>query len=175
VAGRPERRKRGKPAGSGIQEDGSFEPQFKNQRAPFQPGHDLSLRHGAYADVHLGGRVEELADAIRPLVPGYSEADEVVLRVLCLALARLEASSAAVEGASTEQLARLRSDERGWANSIRRLVNDLGMTPTARARLGLVGVRAKGEAAAAYLAEKRAAEREVEGEAFEDESGEPHA
>ena len=166
MAGRPERRKRGGPAGSGIREDGLFEAEFPGQRPPFELGHALRLTHGAYADVRLGERVAELADEVRPLVPGYSEADEVAVRILCLALARLEASSAALQGASTDELARLRSDERGWANTVRRYLNDLGLTPTARARLGLVAVRAKGEAVAVYLQAKRAAE---------DESGEPDA
>jgi hypothetical protein len=42
------------------------------QRCAFQPGNDLAVKHGAYAKVALGPRVEELTEEIRPLVPAYS-------------------------------------------------------------------------------------------------------
>ncbi len=152
-------------AESGIRKlpDGTqaWEPAFPGQRPPLQPGHTLSLKHGARATVSLGPRVEELADLIRPLVPGYSESDEIALRLLCLALARLEKSSAALAELGPVEMARLRDDERGWANTTRRILTDLGLTPSGRAALGLTVVRAKGEALRAHLVERYA---DTEGE-----------
>jgi hypothetical protein len=43
--------------------------------------------------------------------------------------------------------AKLRSDALGWANAARRLLNDLGLTPTSRARLGLNVARTRRGAA----------------------------
>ncbi len=103
----------------------------------FLPGHTASVSHGAYAVIHLGPRVEALADELRPSVPAYAASDEVALRLLALALSRLEATSAALANAGPEAMQRLRSDERSWANSARNTLADLGMTPASRARLGL--------------------------------------
>ncbi len=127
----------------------------------FEPGNELALRHGAYAVVALGPRVEELADQIRELVPAYSASDEITIRLLCLTLARLERSSDVTGNVPIEELGRLRENERGWTNTARRLLNDLGMTPTSRAGLGLALVQAKGEALRAHLANKRAAAAET--------------
>jgi hypothetical protein len=117
----------------------------------FQPGHDLSTKHGAYAEIKLGPRVNELAVDLRVLIPAYSPSDEPALRLLAMTLARLERAETALEAAEPEDLGRLRQDALGWANAARRLLNDLGMTPTARARLGLDLTRAKGEALRAHL------------------------
>jgi hypothetical protein len=126
-----------------------FQPENEHRVGP---GNDLAAKHGAYATVKLGSRVAELADRIRELVPGYAERDEPAVRLLCLALARLEASSTAIADASApDELKRLRDDERGWANTARRYLNDLGLTPTSRAKLGLHVARARGEALRAHL------------------------
>jgi hypothetical protein len=36
-------------AGSGVQRDSSWQPEFPGQREPFRAGHTLSLKHGAYS------------------------------------------------------------------------------------------------------------------------------
>jgi hypothetical protein len=108
------------------------------QRPPFEPGNDAALKHGAYATVQLGERVDVLADSIRDLVPSYRAADEIAVRMLCLALARLERSAGAIDSTTDPtELGRLRSDERGWANTVRRYLNDLGLSPMSRAKLRL--------------------------------------
>lgn len=122
---------------SGIAETGEWLPAFPGQRPPFE------VRHGAYSKLQLGSRTSEIADELREDVVGYRPADEVVLRLLALCLARLEAAMTALEEAAPAELERLRLDARGWVNSARRLANDLGMTPTARARLGLDVARAR--------------------------------
>ena len=118
---------------------GDWTPAFPGQRPPFEPGNVLAVKHGAYATVALGPRVEELADTIRPFVPGYAPGDEIALRILCLALARMEASSTV----DSPDLKRLREDEKGWANTVRRYLADLGLTPTSRASLGVTLSRAR--------------------------------
>src|SRR5438132_1500325 len=49
----------------------------------FLPGHTHSMRHGAYSSsLRLSPRTEELAAELREVVPLYSPADEVVIRLL---------------------------------------------------------------------------------------------
>ena len=141
----------------------------------FLAGHDLSLRHGAYSSsLRLAPRADELAAELRKVVPGYSPADEPMVRLLALVLARIERASAALEkvddaadgkeltaylGDGAESLRRLREDSRGWINTARRLANDLGLTPTSRAKLGL-DIARTGDVLAEYLAHAYPAEGE---------------
>jgi hypothetical protein len=107
--------------------------------APFEEGNGAALRHGAYASpVKLEGRAADIADAIRPTLPLYCEADEPVLRLMGLTLVRIERAAGALEDVEDETKASaLRTDLRAWISAARNLANDLGMTPTSRARLGL--------------------------------------
>lgn len=103
----------------------------------FQPGHELSLRHGAYSMLRLSPRVDELAETVRDLVPAYRPADDVAVQLLAVALARIEAAWSAIDGASPEDVKSLEEMLRGWVNSAARQADKLAMTPTARGRLGL--------------------------------------
>lgn len=118
----------------------------------FSPGNEVAVRHGAYAVVRLGHRAAEIADELRPLIPGYTSMDEPALRILAFVLARLEAASAALDAVdatsegrelaaytaeSAPALQRLREDARGWTNTARRLLNDLCLTTASRAKAGL--------------------------------------
>jgi transcriptional regulator with XRE-family HTH domain len=147
--------------------------------AGFGEGNELALKHGAYSSLKLGPRVAELADEIREVAPVYSPADEAIVRLLATTLSRIERASVAIDvvddkaagkelaaytGLSADSLQRLRSDLRGWINTARRLANDLGMTPTSRARLGLDIVRGRGEALRAHLANKRAGAETIDAE-----------
>jgi hypothetical protein len=103
--------------------------------------------------ISLAPRAAEIAEALRPIVPNYSPSDEPVVGLLAVVLTRVERATAALErvdeateghelsantnadGAATLQ--RLRADLHAWVNTARRLANDLGLTPTSRARLGL--------------------------------------
>lgn len=125
----------------------------------FQPGHELSMRHGGYVSaVRLAPRATEIADELRLVVPAYTAADETVVRLLALTLARIEQAMTALErldeatsdgaelnmyvSARAPDFQRLREDVRAWVNTARRLANDLGLTPTSRAKLGLDIARA---------------------------------
>ncbi len=131
-------------------------------RRTFDPGHTASLRHGAYAVIHLGPRVDTIADELREHVPAFAPSDEVALRLLALALARLEACGPAITAAAAADPAdqkRLRRNERSWANAARNMLGDLGMTPSSRVRLGIDLVRGTSLAAeveAALAARDRA-------------------
>lgn len=140
---------------------------------PFEPGHQLSRKHGAYAELTLGRRADELAESIRVAMEGdglYQPSFEFAIKGLALAKARLEAAATAEQPS-----ARLESDMRGWANTLLKYADALGLTPTARARLGLdvaqtrraLGLVEMAEAAARHRAAQAAADAphdpEVEG------------
>lgn len=141
----------------------------------FQAGHDLSLKHGAYSSsLRLAPRADELAAELRAVVPGYSVADEAMVRLLAIVLARVERATAALErvddvadgnelvaysGEAADSLRRLREDSRGWINTARRLANDLGLTTTSRAKLGL-DLSRTGDVLERYLAHAYPAEGE---------------
>src|SRR5262249_38692934 len=116
----------------------------------FHAGNDLPTKHGAYSSpLKLEARAMEIANDLRPLLPLYSPADEPVLRLLALTLVRIERAAAALEEldvhaaselgpyvyAEADKLARLRHDLRSWISTGDRLLDRLGMNPTARARL----------------------------------------
>jgi hypothetical protein len=108
---------------------------------PFQPGHTLSQKHGAYAHVALGERASELALDLAELVPARLDSDGPAIQLLALTLARLERAERAVEAAEAagdlELTAPRERDVRAWIGLSVKLLGALGMTPTARARLGL--------------------------------------
>lgn len=119
---------------------------------PFEPGNSAAVTHGAYSTLLIGPRATEIADGLREIVPVSSPSDEPTIRLLAQTLARVERASAALDAADSTfgarplgayliedavKLQRLREDLRGWINTASRLANDLGLTPTSRARLGL--------------------------------------
>lgn len=126
--------------------------------AGFEPGNDVAVRHGAYASpMKLAPRASEIADAIRPLVPAWSESFEPQLALYAIALVRVERATAALEAReadaeqratyvqgeasgsvyvqSADELRRLQHDLRGWISTCARLADALGLTPSAQARI----------------------------------------
>lgn len=119
----------------------------------FTPGHDLSVRHGAYSNgLALKERAAELAEQIREDMPHYSNADEGMVRLLSIVEVRIEKAYAAIEraddaaanelssylgGDAGAMLERLRSDLRAWIRLARSLRGDLALGTAARGRLGL--------------------------------------
>lgn len=111
--------------------------QLPDHFVPWEQGNRFTLRHGAYSTVALGARVDELANEIRPFVRAYQPEDELAVKALALALARIEAAAGALAAAEPGDLARLEQDMRGWTNTKLKLLTELGLTPLARRRLGL--------------------------------------
>jgi hypothetical protein len=115
-------------------------------------GNQLARKHGGYSMVGLGQRAAEIAEDIRPTLPAYSICDEPVVLLFAGTLARIERGMQAIEAIDEKlardplspwmveeaaKLQRLREDLRSWINTARRLANDLALTPTSRAKLGL--------------------------------------
>ena len=69
---------------SGLDTEGRWAPAFAGQRPPFEPGHALSTRHGAYAVLTLRDRAGEVAESLRAIVPAFSPADEPAVRLLAV-------------------------------------------------------------------------------------------
>lgn len=131
----------------------------------FKPGNTVAIEratHGAYADLKLGARVAELAADLAPLVPAYRASDQVTVQLLALSIARIEAAALALEQAKPGELARLEQDLRGWVGKATTLADKLGMTPTARARLGVDVAVARRQATLTAMAADAARGKEVE-------------
>jgi hypothetical protein len=157
MAGRPQRRARLAAAGGLVEvKRDRHGPDCECQRClGFEKGNDAALQHGGYSLIGIGDRAHAIADDIRTTLPGYAPADEVVLLLLATTLARIERANEAIEvvdanatSALSEylpgdeptlapDLSRLRQDLRAWIGLARRIANDLGLTPTSRAKLGL--------------------------------------
>jgi hypothetical protein len=137
---------------SGLDAEGNWTPAFKGQRPPFTPGNEYGRppEHGAYAVLHLTPRAAAISGWIRSLAEHLTPADEPAVQTLGLTLAQLE-RAAGVLGEVDEAIkrgddvdvylgriesrARLSQDARRWADSARRMMDDLGLTPAGRAAL----------------------------------------
>jgi hypothetical protein len=108
---------------------------------PFERGNDLALKHGAYSRLRLTEPAGETADVVRELVPIANDADEPMIQAFGYVLEQLRAAGKALEQASEngrrDKLLRLSQDAQGWANVALRFAQALGLTPVARAGLGL--------------------------------------
>jgi hypothetical protein len=129
-------------------------PAFEGQRPPFEPGNQVSvgnrggMSHGAYSSaLSSSPRVLEIADEQRAVAPWLRPEHELALRLLGLAVARLERSSTVTlappeEGDDVEEWATrvkatttLSRDERGWLAQATRLAHELGLTPAGQAAI----------------------------------------
>jgi hypothetical protein len=121
----------------------------------FEPANQLARRHGAYSELKLAPRAQELAVLIRERLPVFSPLDEFAVGLAALALARAEqgaAALAAADAAGGPRPERLEQDVRGWVGTARRLLADLGATPRSRAELARdLGVAASTQAARRQL------------------------
>jgi hypothetical protein len=108
--------------------------------------------------ITLAPRAAEIADDLRRVIPARSEADEPAIHLAALLMARVEAANAWLDERG------IFADDRGtpqpvlralstWENSLARLLDRLGCTPTARARLGLnIAQARRGQALREHLA-----------------------
>jgi hypothetical protein len=99
----------------------------RGQRPPLEPGHELTVRHGAYSQLRLTQRAGEIVDEFRELVSRYRASDEPMVRLLAVTWARVEAAAEALEKADgPEQPSRLERDLRAWVRVARQLLTDRG-------------------------------------------------
>jgi hypothetical protein len=96
---------------SGVDEQtGAWEPAFKSQRPPFEPGNEVAVRHGAYAVLKLRPRADEIAGRLRAAMgDSYDVRWEAAVEVAALAAARVEASMGVLldDETAAEALSRL--------------------------------------------------------------------
>lgn len=110
---------------------------------PASNGNSRALRHGAYARLRLSDAAGETADTLRELVPLKHDADTAAIETFAFVLEQLRAAGTALKNANRRaDRLRLSQDAQGWANVALRYAKELGMTPKARAELGLDLVRA---------------------------------
>jgi hypothetical protein len=132
-----------------------------------------AVRHGAYSRLSLQPRARALREELSGLVPLGADADAPAIDLLALTLAQVERAGVvlAVEQARSqeamrrgdpppERLDRLAADCRSWTNTAARLLDQLGLTPTSRARLAGDLAAASREAGLAQLAAEGRAIRE---------------
>jgi len=108
---------------------------------PFQPGHELSMRHGAYSSaLRLKPRAEELAKTLREAMGNsYDPRFEGAIAGAAMVAARLEkAMDALLESTDAAELHRLDADARGWMRLWFDGLSKLGLTPASAAQLGLL-------------------------------------
>jgi hypothetical protein len=144
----------------------------------FEKGNTAGEKYGAYSNsLEFGERAEQIVEELRPTLPLYHPADEPALALLGATMTRVERATRAINevdaalgekglnaylGANADRLDRLRQDLRGWIGTTVRLMQELGMTPASRARLGL-------DIALAERASERALDQlAVEGRAIRD-------
>lgn len=113
------------------------------------PGNERAATHGAYGQA-IAPRAAELREELLELAPVVSDADQPTVTLLARILARLEKADAWVdEHGLFDRAGRVRPILKvvgGWETTAARLCDQLGLTPTARAKLGLNLERARGEA-----------------------------
>ncbi len=103
-----------------------------------------AVTHGAYSAKALASRVEELTDELRGVVPGAKAADDTAIRLLALLLAQIEAVNAWIaerglfKRAGRGEPQPILAMQTRWIGAAAKLCDQLGLTPTARARLGVV-------------------------------------
>jgi len=102
---------------------------------PFEPGHELSVRHGAYSPRKVGARAEIVRDELLDLVPGLADDPESAspLAAYCRATAREELAHEAIEGGNLSP--RLLEAASASARVAKELGDALGIGPRAAAEL----------------------------------------
>lgn len=133
-------------------------PARRGPGQPFEPGNEAAVKSGAEGALIVAPRAAELVAELRVLVPSGCDSDLPAITLLAWQLARIERANAYLaevglldaDGVPQPVLRVLSTFE----NSAARLMDQLGLTPTARARLGLDVVRARGEAARQHIEER---------------------
>lgn len=137
-------------AGSGLDAEGRFLPEFTSQREPFRPGNAAAVTHGAKSSqVRLAAEPETrgLAVAIFDALPARTPGNEITVELLAVTLRRVQRAQRAIEVAddegcgvdayrdSTIPFEKLREDLARWIRLAARLAGELALTPSSYARL----------------------------------------
>jgi hypothetical protein len=102
---------------------------------PFAPGHELSLKHGAWSPRKVGERAQVVRDEILDLVPGLADDPESAspLALYCRAVAREELCHEAIENGNMSP--RLVEASSTSARVAKELGDAIGLGPRASAEL----------------------------------------
>ena len=105
----------------------------------FEPGHELSIRHGARAVLHLRPRANELAEVIRDaLGRTYDVRFELAIAAAAASAAQYERAMDALLGADDpEQFVSLERYAASWARILFTALSSMGLTPLSASKLGL--------------------------------------
>ena len=98
---------------------------------PFQPGHTLSVRHGAYATLALKPRAEEIAVRLREALGNdFEDKFTAAIEAGALAGARVEAALGhLLDETNVEELKTLDVHARSWLRLYVDTLERLGLTP----------------------------------------------
>jgi hypothetical protein len=116
-----------------------------SNRTSAKPGNDLAVKHGGHAQI-VAGELADVAAQITAALPVKHQADEWAVAELADALIRLHRFRAWLaehdpwKQRGKMQLAKVKSAmrwEERYAGRVLRLLKELGMTPAARAKLGV--------------------------------------
>lgn len=101
---------------------------------PFEPGHTLSTKHGAYATLQLKPRAQEIAGWLaEQMGDSFEPKFSAAIEAAALAAARVERALAHLddhdEATIEEQFSRLDDRARGWLRLYLATLERLGLTP----------------------------------------------
>jgi hypothetical protein len=132
----------------GGERNSGWTPAFEGQRRPYGSGNGAAVTHGAYSPLRLQPRAEDLREQLAPLVPFATAADAPLVDLLSFTMAQVERAALvlAIEQAESQRaveqglppsprLDRLAADSRAWVKTGAKLLDQLGLSPTSRARL----------------------------------------
>ena len=113
---------------------------------PFEPGNDVSIRHGAYAALHLRPRAEEIAVRLREAMGDtFEDKFTPALETASIALARIERAAGFLfdldEPEIEERFSRLDDRLKGWVRLALQNLEALGLTPKVGVIAGSVNVQ----------------------------------
>lgn len=124
---------------------GPWSPAFPTQRPPFAPGHELSLKHGAYSPRTVDPRAAELVDGVLA-DPELGYLAQPRFRAAVWSWARAEARVQLLEGWLVEhdsigvdaegEVLPVLAALRGWSMTASKMLARLGLDPAAAAALG---------------------------------------
>lgn len=119
-------------------------PVWRGDGQPFPAGHTLSVLHGIYSDRVRAPIEEKFADVLRRsmkdgLGSAYSpELDEHAIRRAARALTTVEMVEARIEEHGYDSISdKLAEHYKTATNQVKKWLTELGLTPAARAKLGV--------------------------------------
>lgn len=129
-----------------------------NRGYPARPGNFRGLQHGTKSERLMAPRTVEIAEELSKLIPAGTAVDEPAALLLAGMLARIEAANAFIERVGVvdtrHRVRPILKIVAGWEANAARLMDQLGLTPTSRAKLGTELAKIGSTPLAQHLQEK---------------------